>query len=112
MFRVRNSSGQSYPYCQKTPGADFTLKGVSFHNRAGIEQMFKEKGEQRALEAMLQATNLLRSKGASEVSWVIPAFPVLFIGCGFLWCALPWLNSSVCSLIHNIFTVGTAGNKC
>lgn len=57
---------------------------------------------------MLQANNLLLSKGAGEASWAISALLSSFIGCGFQGCKSLWLDSFVCSFICNILTVGTA----
>lgn len=68
----------------------------------------RKRGNREPEEAMLQANNLLLSKGTSEAPWAIPAFLSFFIGCGIQGCKSPWLNSFVCSFICNILTVGMA----
>lgn len=95
-------------YCQKSSAADCSPKEGSFHNGGLLNKYLRKRGNREPGEAMLQANNLIPSKGASEASWAIPAFLSSFIGCGFQGCKSPWLNSFVCSFIWNILTVGMA----
>lgn len=81
---------------------------MSFHNRGALNKYLRKRGNREPGEAMLQANNLLLSKGTSEASWAIPDFHSFFIGCGFQGCKPPWLNSFVCSFMCNILTAGTA----